>query len=607
SNPQTGFNSANTFSAGSTYQVRRVSDNISVFSGTPVAWNGGATHIQSGDKAWWFDFSAVTATGSYYIYDVNNNVGSHPFDISDCVYNEALKHAMRSYFYQRAGYAKTAAYAGAGWADGASHVGPQQDTDCRLYNNFATTTTSKNLSGGWYDAGDYNKYVNFTWEALIDLLLAYEENPTVWADNYNIPESGNGNPDILDEIKYEMDWLLRMQQSNGSVLCIVGGGGASPPSADTQARRYGPATTSATYTFASVCALAAIQYKSIGMTAYANTLQTAAINAYAWALANPGITFSNQANNLAAGEQDQNAYWTLSRQVSAAVFLYALTGTASYRTFVESNYTQINMMQWSYVFPFQSAQQDMLLYFTKLTGVTTSVANAIRNTYTNSVQTNNADNLPNFINQTDAYRAYLSDGNYTWGSNSTKCKQGNILFAMNTFGLNAANATNYRNAASGYLHYMHGINPLGIVYLTNMSVAGAEYSVREIYHSWFRDGSALWDRVGTSTYGPPPGFVPGGPNPSYNWDGCCPSGCGSTANNSLCVNLAPPRNQPVQKSFLEFNSNWPLNSWSVTENGIYYNASYVRLLSKFAGPSCNNPLTFQESASSKKLEENVRT
>ena len=62
--------------------------------------------------------------------------------------------------------------------------------------------TSLNLSGGWHDAGDYNKYINFTFSPLTDLLLGYIESPTVWKDNYNIPESGNGVPDVLDEVKY---------------------------------------------------------------------------------------------------------------------------------------------------------------------------------------------------------------------------------------------------------------------------------------------------------------------------------------------------------------------------------------------------------------------
>ncbi|MCK4746258.1 MAG: T9SS type A sorting domain-containing protein, partial [Bacteroidales bacterium] len=114
------------------------------------------------------------------------------------------------------------------------------------------------------------------------------------------------------------------------------------------------------------------------------------------------------------------------------------------------------------------------------------------------------------------------------------------------------------------------------------------------FHSWFKNGSPLWDRVGTSTYGPAPGFLTGGPNPSYNWDGCCPSGCGSSSNNAKCSSesISPPKEQPNQKSYKDFNTSWPLNSWSVTENSCGYQVRYIRLLSKFvtAGMDCNGEI-----------------
>ncbi len=207
--PQTGYNAPSGFVPGSVYQVRDWFSNAIVFSGTPMAWNGGSVNVQSGDKAFWFDFSALVTLGSYYIFDVTNNVGSYRFEISPSVYNEALKQATRMLYYQRCGMAKAIPYAQTGWSDLACHKGANQDTDCRLYNN-TTVSTSKNLSGGWHDAGDYNKYVNFTYSTMVNLLLAYRENPTVWTDNYNIPESGNGIPDLLDEVKYELDWLLKM-------------------------------------------------------------------------------------------------------------------------------------------------------------------------------------------------------------------------------------------------------------------------------------------------------------------------------------------------------------------------------------------------------------
>ena len=83
---------------------------------------------------------------------------------------------------------------------------------------------------------------------MIGLLGAYVENPNVWTDDFDIPESGNGIPDILDEVKWGLDWLERMQNQDGSMLSILALEAASPPSAARGASRYGPSNSSATIT-----------------------------------------------------------------------------------------------------------------------------------------------------------------------------------------------------------------------------------------------------------------------------------------------------------------------------------------------------------------------
>ena len=607
SNPKTGYNSASTFNPGTAannYQVRVWTTDAVVFTGTLVAWNAGATDAQSGDQVWWFDFSTLTTAGNYYVYDVANAAASYQFVISNIVYNNVLAAAVRMFYYQRCGIAKTTANAGTGWTDAICHNhASNQDLNCMLYSSPTNTATAQNLSGGWHDAGDYNKYVNFAWGDLTDLLLAYSESPTVWADNYNIPESGNGIPDLLDEAKWELDWLLKMQQANGSVLSIVGNacsggsGSTSPPSSDMNQRVYGPATTSATFSAASVFAQAAIQFNAVGMTTYATTLQTAAINAWTWANSNPGVIWYNNSNGncyIVSGEQETDAYGTLSRQLGAAAFLYRLTGNTTYKTFFESNYTQTHLIQWSYAYIFEPTIQDILLYYTSVPGATPSVVSAIQSAYTGSIKTGNTDNLTSFLNQSDPYRAYLSTNNYTWGSNHTKAVQGNMFLCMNVYGLDVTDATNYVNAGSGFIHYLHGVNPTAFAYLTNMSSYNASNSITSIFHTWFADGSAIWDQVGVSTYGPAPGYLSGGPNPGYTLDGCCPSGCGGS--NALCVTaqVTPPIGQPAQKSYKDWNTSWPQDSWSVTEPDIGYQASYVRLLSKYlGGGSCGAlPLTW---------------
>lgn len=585
--PEVGFDAAETFSPGPMYALVNANTGAQVLTGGVTPWKNSMVDPSSGDKVWWFDFSAITTPGTYYVHDTTNDVRSNELRIANDVYRDVLKAAVRTFFYQRAGHEKKAEHAGAAWADGASHLGPLQDKNCRRYNAPNDAGTERDLSGGWYDAGDYNKYTNWTARYVTTLLQAYSENKVAFTDDYGIPESGNGIPDIVDEVKWGMDWLVRMQNANGSVLSIVGLAHASPPSAATGPSLYGTASTSATLSAALAFAYGSKVFRSLNnpaLTAYADDLVARAENAWNWANANPNVTFYNNDNNsgtagLGAGQQETDDYGRLSKKVEAAAYLFEATGKTTYRQFVDSNYMQIHLMQWNFAYPFETEQQDALLYYAKLPGATAAVSQAILNTYNGAMNGN--ENFGAMTNETDPYRAYLKD--YVWGSNGTKSHQGNMFWNIITFGVDATKYAAAEQAAARYVHYLHGTNPFGLVFLSNMSGFGAESSANEFYHAWFENGSAQWDRVGQSTHGPAPGFLTGGPNPSYDWDGCCPGGCGSPQNNAICTSetISPPKGQPAQKSYKDFNTSWPLNSWSVTENSNGYQVAYIRLLSKF--------------------------
>ena len=94
------------------------------------------------------------------------------------MYRPVSVQAVRTFFYQRAGHAKPAQYAGANWADSASHLGPLQDSQARRYDATGDASTQRDLRGGWYDAGDLNKYTSWAAGYVVDLLHAYTENPT---------------------------------------------------------------------------------------------------------------------------------------------------------------------------------------------------------------------------------------------------------------------------------------------------------------------------------------------------------------------------------------------------------------------------------------------
>jgi endoglucanase len=589
--PQMGFDAAESFLPGSVYSVVRSATGEPVFSAEISRWNGGNTDASSGDRAWHFDFSVVSETGRYYILDEQNNLRSHEFLISPDVYNELLKHAMRTFFYQRSGFAKEAKYAGEAWADGASHVGNLQDLNCRSFFDKDNPASEKNVSGGWYDAGDYNKYTNWTANYIVEMMKAYLEKPDAWADDYNIPESGNGVPDLLDEAVWGIDHLLRMQQPDGAVLSVVGESHGSPPSSVGGPSYYGPPNTSATLNTAAAFAISSKVYRSLGMQEYADTLLARSLLAWDWAEVHPDSLFNNNdaaygSQGLAAGGQEVDDYGRGMIKLEAACYLFEVTGITAFRDYFDAHYTDCHMMQWNWAYPFEATNQDALLYYTGLSDGTAAVQNNIRNVYRNTIL-NSADNLPAYTSGRDPYMAYIKD--YTWGSNAVRSAQGGMYYNLLSYGIEESTVA--ADAALAILNYLHGVNPLGMVYLSNMYAYGGENCVNEFYHSWFTNGSALWDRVGVSVWGPAPGYLTGGPNPGYDWDGCCPTGCGSSSNNAVCTSesITPPKGQPSQKSYKDFNTSWPLNSWSVTENSCGYQSAYIRLLSKFvtAYTDCN--------------------
>jgi endoglucanase len=576
--PQTGFNAAEAYTPPATLQVRRVAGNQLVFTVTPTAWSGGATHTQSGDRVWWIDFSALTTPGQYYLFDPSRNRRSDFFAVQPTAYTTTLRQVLRMFYYQRSGQAKAPPYTDTKWADSAAFLGTNQDTQARNIQDPTNAATARDVRGGWFDAGDYNKYTIWATYALTDLLLAYLQYPSLWSDDLNIPESGNGIPDLLDEAKWELDWLLRMQAATGnnsvlSKVAVTGTQATSPPSADTNPRYWGVASTASTACTASVFALGAIAFSQVGQTSYATTLTTAATNAWTWAQANPSVGYANTGFGSANPEPSVNGRALC--QLQAAVFLYSLTGTGTYRDFVDAHYTDVAAVgsTYWYSFPPDVYGQQALLYYSSLAGATSSVKTAIQSSKTTGM--GGSEFYGAVTSQTDAYRAYIKDGDYVWGSNKNKAHIGLLFLDQVRYGLDSANATNYTNAAAGYLHYLLGVNPMGLVYLTNMYAYGAVRSANEMNHAWFDNGTP-WDNALSSPSGPAPGYLVGGANPKYGVSDCV--GAGTAA-------VSPPAGQPIQKSYKDWNTVWNGSadecSYTITEPSIQYQAALVHFLAHF--------------------------
>ena len=142
-------------------------------------------------------------------------------------------------------------------------------------------------------------------------------------------------------------------------------------------------------------------------------------------------------------------------------------------------------MQWNFAYPFETSNQEVLLYYTSIDSATENVAEDIISTY-KSAMNNGSENFPAFTSNKDPYRAHIKD--YTWGSNSVKSAKANMFYDIISYGIDEAKETDAYTAAQGYLHYLHGINPFNMVYLSNMYMFGGDNCVNEFYHSWFTNG-----------------------------------------------------------------------------------------------------------------------
>ncbi len=573
SNPIEGFNASETFTPSSNYEVRRLSDDTVVFSGTPVVWKDGLTHAKSGDKVWHFDFSSLQDVGEYYIYDVDNSEKSYPFKIDTTVYDEVLKESVRMLYYQRSNFAKVAPYAESAFVDGAAFL---QDSVATSILTPTNTQTQKDISGGWFDAGDYNKYINYTDEIVHDLLTAYEANPSIWKDNYNIPESGNGIADILDELRYELEWILKMQVNSSDIdgsnpaftaadkgaflhkasALDFGHGNDSPPSSNQDARYYAPPTVSATISAVGMLAHASLVYQSID-SAFAQELKDAAIEGWNYLQGKAYSSYDNSGFGTATAED--SLYQQKSNKIVASIYLYALTGDNAYKTYFETNAIDGNLINQSNLNDKDKAyfnstgttlrSHDAQLYYTTLTDINSSFSSAIKTNYTFAQTNQYVDFAPikEYDNQTNPYLSFLDA--YPWGSNQAIGSGGNMIMNMIHNQLDTTNSDKYAKASTGYLHYLHGLNPQNLVYLSSMEKVGAELSVDKMHHAWFTSG------VPTA-----PGFLVGGAVDNY-------SGTATIYGEAVS-------SQPPLKAYAS-----DYDSYELSEPQLMYQSAYIRLLS----------------------------
>ncbi len=576
---------------GATVEVRNASDQV-VFTipsqGGSITSKGVDAH--SGDTIWWVDFTGFTTAGTYRLYSAALGEQSYDFTIGNGLYAPVVRQALKTFYLQRCNTPKAATHAG-DWADAAACHAADATTSVKTGH---TDHGAKDLTGGWHDAGDYNKYVwKDTATALYFLLRGYEDNPTAFQDgDLNIPESGNGVPDLLDEVKWELDWMLKMQLPDGSVLSrthVDNFTFNSPPSADASPRYYYNPTIESAAVLAGSFSFASRVYRAQGMTAYADTLKSAAESAWGWLLTQSETGQTNTVKRV--------KLW------AAAEVFRTNPSLTSARDYVDN----FNPNLWASVYSLNHPlSYDTLAAFTYIQapGATAAVVSQMRAALADGVDT------LMYHSRVDHYYNGMQSYFYDWGSNATRAAHG--VFLLTAAKLGTMNwwysAQTLRNRAEEFLHYFHGKNPLSMVYLTNMAALGGEHSTWRLYHGWFGASDKSYsvsnyigkplsvvephypyfsgnDNHGindfkSSLYGPAPGFIPAGPNPNY---GALLGGdCGRDSNGTPTTGgtAQPPLNTPhINKYYRDWNDQTVQSacSWRINENSISLQGPYVAL------------------------------
>jgi len=281
-------------------------------------WEPSGEYLKTGD------FSEFDEEGSYLIH-IPGTGNSYTFKISDRIYEDASIDALETFFFMRVSMEMKEEYVGK-FTRKAGHP----DDTCYYHETTGRSEGFRSSPGGWYDAGDYGKYIVNASISTGTMLVLHEMLPDVYSDGtLNIPEKNNGKNDLLDELKYEFDWVLTMQDDDGGVfhkLTALVHDGITMPHETLSDRYIIGKSTAASLDFAAMLAQASRLYRSYD-SEFSEQCLDVAIRAYDWAITNPDKYFSNPPgmNTGAYGDKilDEEFFW-------AAAELFCTTGESKY-------------------------------------------------------------------------------------------------------------------------------------------------------------------------------------------------------------------------------------------------------------------------------------
>jgi|GEM_PF-2202440 len=468
----------------------------SVYKGTPVFRNIDTNN--TGENVYELNFSEVTASGVYTLYVPGVGV-SYPFRIGNDVYNEVLANALSGAYHQRASTALTKEFTR--FTHGPAHMADayvmnhnpipewfrgrfdsQGDTRKKDSNGkrayYGTSLSGQfiDASKGHYDAGDYGKYTVNGALFAGNLLTGFNAFPAqLMKDDLGVPESGNGIPDVLEEAKWELDWLENMQDPNdGGVFCIVKPDGAveyyenrAMDAASPSKRLLYPKDTTCTAHYAAVLAKAGANelYKKHYPDAAARYIEKAK-KSWTFLEKNPGYLGWHHYGVKDEFDTDKS----MDERVWAAMELYNATGEKTYLDFVLAKHKpEYERWGWNTLFE-ASGQANYACAFTKRSGMDSMKQRCV-NEIIKAADSHVKDS------QNRAYRLSMSDAPLNYRDYTYFFPQERIIQLLVAHSLKSNNA--YVQTALYNWDYILGSNPTGYSYITGIG----SKRFREIVHT----------------------------------------------------------------------------------------------------------------------------
>jgi endoglucanase len=430
-------------------------------------------------------FSNFDREGEYFLR--SGDLKSVPFHIDKQVYQKPLSILLRSYYLQRCGVAI------ADPVTGISHP-PCHIKDAALAHSDRLHQEGTQLQslGGWHDAGDYGKYVATATVTIGRLLHLYEKHPNLFSDGQlQIPESGNGIPDLLDEMQVGLNWLLTMQRRDGAVYRKLSGKnwpiGLSPDE-DKQPRFIYGASTPETAKFAATMAIAARVYLPF-QKEKAEIYLAAAKSAWRYLETEPAMQIDTvDGDDSGSGgylfssiDHEESLKNDLDDRLWAAAELWIATKGSKFQQYFTEHFDAFTytLFEWKDSSPLALSsvlEQDF-------------IPSHLKDTIKHKIL-QRAEELLKKVNSS-GYR--LANHRLIWGSNKMAAEEGITLAYAYQLSQNPA----YRNAAIAQLDYLFGRNPFNQTFVTGIGTN----PVRKTNHLFARAKNIYI-----------PGLLVGGPN-----------------------------------------------------------------------------------------------